>query len=154
MSSFQSIQGFFVHNNPEEESQRSYVLRSVVVEQTRSLSCNSVQNARNSFGRLSQGYCERKPLSLEKTTSSVFFCVFINQCVVLTPYRVVYIVLIRLFQTFYTSKLIWLKFTSIKSCNILVLKKRKTNQKNTIELARILGHFCIYFLSMSKFGKV
>ena len=48
MSSFQDL-GVF----PKE-------LRAVGVEQALSLSCNSTQHARNFFGLLPQGYCERK----------------------------------------------------------------------------------------------
>ena len=60
MSSFKDY-ACFVHNNPEAEAQRSH-------EHTLSLSCNSTSN---SFGLLPQGYCKRKPLNLEKTTSHV-----------------------------------------------------------------------------------
>ena len=52
MSSFQDL-GFFVHNNPEAEAQWSY-------SYALSLSCNLTPHARNSFGLLPQGYCERK----------------------------------------------------------------------------------------------
>ena len=63
MSSFQDF-GVFIHNNHEAEAQRSYVHVA--------LNYNiESENARNSFELLPQGYCERKPLNLEKTTSSV-----------------------------------------------------------------------------------
>ena len=46
-------------------------LRACGVEQAFSLSCSSTKHARNSVWLLPQGYCERKPLYLEKTISSV-----------------------------------------------------------------------------------
>ena len=49
------IQGVFVHNNPEAEVQKSY-------EHAFFQSCNSTLFARNYFGLLPQGYCERKTL--------------------------------------------------------------------------------------------
>ena len=52
------INGFFAHNSPEAEVQRIYAPR--LVEQALPLSCNSTRHARNFFGLLPQGYCERK----------------------------------------------------------------------------------------------
>ena len=40
-----------------------------------SLSCNSTLLAQNSFGLFPQGYFERKPINLEKTTSSALFVI-------------------------------------------------------------------------------
>ena len=67
MSSFRDL-GFFVHNNPEAEAQRS----SVQVAHALSLSCSSVRYLRGT----SLGFCLRvtvnqKTLNLDKTTFSV-----------------------------------------------------------------------------------
>ena len=48
-----NISCVFVHNNPEVEAKRSYMYAL-------SLFCHSTQHAGNSFGLLSQGYCEGK----------------------------------------------------------------------------------------------
>ena len=54
MSSFQGL-GFFDHNNPETEAQRSYAQHALP------LSCHLTLQTRNSFGSLPQGgYCKRK----------------------------------------------------------------------------------------------
>ena len=58
----------------EAEAQRSYA-------QSLFLFCNSTQYPRTSFGILPQGYCERKPINLEKTTSnvlSVLLIIYVN----------------------------------------------------------------------------
>ena len=52
---FLRFRGFFVHNNPEAVTQRSYAYAL-------SLFCNSTLTAWNSFGLLPQGYCEQKTL--------------------------------------------------------------------------------------------
>jgi len=44
---------FFVHNNPEAEAQRSLYAHAALNEKTER------EYARNSFGLLPQGYCER-----------------------------------------------------------------------------------------------
>ena len=48
MSSFQGL-GFFDHNNPETEAQRSYAQHALP------LSCHLTLQTRNSFGSLPQG---------------------------------------------------------------------------------------------------
>ena len=52
MSVFQDF-GVFVHNNPQEKAQRSSAQAALNYKTER-------ECARNSFGLLSQGYCERK----------------------------------------------------------------------------------------------
>ena len=44
-----------------------------------SLSCNLTLPAPNSFGLLSQGYCERKTVKIEKTTSSVLSVINVDK---------------------------------------------------------------------------
>ena len=57
--------GFFSRDNPEAESQRSYA-------HALPMACNSTLPARNFFGLLPKGYCERKSaFFFEKTTFSV-----------------------------------------------------------------------------------
>ena len=57
MSSFQDLGVFFVHNNPKAKTKRIYAHAR---ERARFM-----PHARNSFGLLSQGYCEQKTLNLE-----------------------------------------------------------------------------------------
>ena len=48
-----SFQGFFVHNNPEAEAERSSAQAALNYKTER-------ENVRNSFGPLLQGFCEGK----------------------------------------------------------------------------------------------
>ena len=61
MSSFKDIGFFFVHNNLEAEAQRSSKLNDKT----------KIEHVHTSFGLLPEGYCEQKPVNVEKTTSSV-----------------------------------------------------------------------------------
>ena len=53
MSSFQDL-GLFVHNNPEAKAQKEFRADSVEFQD------REREHARNSFGPLPKGYCERK----------------------------------------------------------------------------------------------
>ena len=55
---FKDLVGFF-HDNPEAEAQKSYA-------HALPMACNSTLPARNFFGLLPKGYCERKPLKTLK----------------------------------------------------------------------------------------
>ena len=63
MLAFQDYR-IFGHNNSEAEAKRSYTQAALSYKTKR-------EHARNSSGPMSQAYCKRKPLNLEKTTSSV-----------------------------------------------------------------------------------
>ena len=58
--------------------QKPKKLRAVCVEQILALHFSYTQHAHNSFGRLLWGYCTRKHLNLEKSTSSVLSVIVIN----------------------------------------------------------------------------
>ena len=73
---FSIFKGFFVHNNPKTEAQGNIYMP----HRTGSLSCSSTRHARNSFGLLPQGYCERKTPKSWKNDIWCSICIVINQC--------------------------------------------------------------------------
>ena len=49
----------------------------MITHRDRRVELQESKNARNSFGLLPQGYCQRNPLNLEMTTSGVLIILFL-----------------------------------------------------------------------------
>ena len=75
MSSLHNL-GFFVHNNPESDTQRSSAQAALNYKTEK-----EHVPERNSFELLRQSYCKPKPLNLEKSTASVLSVLLLSYAI-------------------------------------------------------------------------